>query len=675
MKEITDKNSPINPLRRRFVTGLAMGGAITSLGLTGCTSIPSSGAGTTTNRSKNFSKNKELRGTQFDLTISEQRVNFTGRTRVATAINGGLPGPILRWKEGETVTLRVTNKLPVSSSIHWHGLILPNRMDGVPGLTFDGIAPNTTFTYRFKVQQSGSYWYHSHSGYQEQTGAHGAIIIDPKTASTYQYDREHMIFLTDWSDEDPNQIYAKLKKLSHYYNFKERTLSNLMSEIQANGVAKTWETRKMWNEMRMSQRDISDVTGYTYTFLMNGVTPAQGWKGLFKAGEKVLLRFVNGSAMSFFDVRIPGLKMTVVAADGQDIKPVRVDEFRIGVAENYDVIVEPEAQAYTLFAQSIGRSGYARGTLTPDHSLTASVPKLDPMPLLTHADMGMNMGSMKGMDHGAMGMKGAKGATSAETTVDHSKMDHSKMKMPMPKVDHSKMDMSGGKMKGMDHSKMNMSGGKMQGMDHSKMDMSGGNMQGMDHSKMDMSGGNMQGMDHSKMDMSKSMIKHPASEYGPHVDMHAMDPQYRLNDPGVGLRNNGRRVLTYADLRNLHPTKDKRQPTREIELHLTGNMSRYIWSIDGIKYADAQPIHLKYGERVRITFVNDTMMNHPMHLHGLWSELETGDPNYMPRKHTVIVQPGSKISYQVTADALGNWAYHCHLLYHMAAMFRKVIVS
>lgn len=602
MKKMTDRNVPINPLRRRFVTGLAIGGVAASLGLTGCTATPSLGTSSTSKRSKKQNANKELHGTEFDLTISEQRVNFTGKTRVATAINGGTPGPILRWKEGETVTLRVTNKLPVSSSIHWHGLILPNNMDGVPGLTFDGIAPNTTFTYRFKVQQSGSYWYHSHSGYQEQMGANGAIIIDPKKPSTYHYDREHMIFLTDWTDENPEHLYAKLKKLSHYYNFKERTLTDLINEIQANGIAKTWKTRKMWNEMRMSQRDISDVTGYTYTYLMNGVTPNEGWKGLFKAGEKVLLRFVNGSAMSFFDVRIPDLKMTVVAADGQDIKPVSIDEFRIGVAESYDVIVEPQDnQAYTLFAQSIGRSGYARGTLTPDLTMTATVPKLDPMPLLTHADMGMNMSSMSGMDHDAMGMKGDRGDSGKE--IDHSKMDH------------------------------------------------------------------------SKMDMSKSMIKHPKSEYGAHVDMHAMDPQYRLNDPGVGLRNNGRHVLTYADLRNLHPTKDHRKPSREIELHLTGNMSRYMWSIDGIKYADAQPIHLKYGERVRITLVNDTMMNHPMHLHGLWSELETGDPQYMPRKHTVIVQPGSKISYQVTADALGNWAYHCHLLYHMATMFRKVIVS
>jgi len=624
--------SSINKTRRRFVTGLAAGGAISSLGLTGCSTF-SAGITTSPTNNRPHTGQKELTGTAFDLTISEQRVNFTGKIRVATAINGTVPAPTLRWKEGETVTLRVTNKLPVSSSIHWHGIILPNNMDGVPGLTFDGIAPNSTFTYRFKITQSGSYWYHSHSGYQEQTGAHGAIIIEPKKPSSYRYDREHTIFLSDWTDEDPERLYAKLKKLSHYYNFKERTFIDLINEVQANGVAKTWESRKMWNQMRMSQRDISDVTGYTYTYLMNGATPAEGWKGIFKAGEKVLLRFINGSAMSFFDVRIPGLKMTVVAADGQDIQPVQIDEFRIAVAESYDVLVEPKAhQAYTLFAQSMGRSGYARGTLAPDLSMTAAVPKLDPMPLLSHADMGMNMGAMgamSGMDKSAMGMKGAKGDTAE---VDHSKMDHSKM----------------------DHSKMN----------HNSMKKPAATV---DHSKMD----------HSKMnhDMSQSMIDHPATEYGPHVDMHAMDPQYRLNDPGVGLRNNGRRVLTYADLRNLYPTKDRRKPSREIELHLTGNMSRYMWSIDGIKYADAQPIRLKYGERVRFTFVNDTMMNHPMHLHGLWSELETGDLNYMPRKHTVVVQPGAKISYQVTADALGNWAYHCHLMYHMAAMFRKVIVS
>ncbi|MCK5897251.1 MAG: copper resistance system multicopper oxidase, partial [Cocleimonas sp.] len=418
--------SVVNPTRRRFVTGLAVGGVISSVGLTGCSVFPT-GASRPQN-SKVETGREELTGTTFDLTISEQRVNFTGKIRVATAINDTVPGPTLRWKEGETVTLRVTNKLPVTSSIHWHGIILPNKMDGVPGLTFDGIAPNTTFTYRFKVEQSGSYWYHSHSGFQEQTGAHGAIIIEPKKPSSYHYDREHTVFLSDWTDEDPADLYAKLKKLSHYYNFKERTVGDLINEVQANGVAKTWASRKMWNDMRMSQRDISDVTGYTYTYLMNGATPAKGWKGMFKAGEKVLLRFINGSAMSFFDIRIPALKMTVVAADGQDIKPVLIDEFRLAVAESYDVLVEPKAdQAYTIFAQSIGRSGYARGTLAPDLSMTAAVPKLDPMPLLSHADMGMNMGSMSGMDHSAMGHQGAKGDSGAAATVDHSKMDHSKM--------------------------------------------------------------------------------------------------------------------------------------------------------------------------------------------------------------------------------------------------------
>ncbi len=592
--------------RRRFVTGLAAGGALASIGL----SPFSSAYATTQERHLAQQAMPELSGNSFQLNLGEQRLNFTGKQRIAQTINGSVPGPVLRWREGDTVTLKVKNNLPVTSSIHWHGMILPTNMDGVPGLSYNGIKSGETFNYRFKIQQSGTYWYHSHSGFQEQKGMYGAIVIEPRQRDPYQYDRDYVVMLSDWSDEDPNRIYAKLKKLSHYYNFNERTAADTFREIKANGVAKTWKSRKMWNQMRMSTRDLSDVTGYTYTYLMNGQTPAEGWKGLFKRGEKIRLRFVNGSAMSFFDVRIPGLKMTVVASDGQNIKPVSVDEFRIAVAETYDVIVQPsDDSAYTIFAQSIGRSGYARGTLTPDLSLTANVPKMDAVPNLTHADMGMNM---SGMDHSKMGNQ------------------------------------------------------PMQGMDHSKM-------KGMDHSKMDNQP--MQGMDHSKMDMSKSMIKHADTEYGAHVDMRAMDPQYRLSDPGVGLRNNGRRVLTYSDLRNLYPTKDRREPNREIELHLTGNMSRYMWSINGIKYADAQPIQLKYGERVRITFVNDTMMNHPMHLHGMWSELETGDMSHLPRKHTVIVQPGSKISYQVTADAKGRWAYHCHLLYHMAGMFREVVVA
>ncbi len=616
LKSILENRHLVNMPRRRFVQGIAMGGVYTALGL---------GSGALLAAVKNQQGPGELQGKQFDLTIGEQGVNFTGVARKATAINGSVPAPILRWREGDLVTLRVTNMLPVTSSIHWHGIILPSAMDGVPGISdgFDGIKPGETFTYQFPVMQSGTYWYHSHSGFQEQTGMYGAIVIDPKEPEPFSYDRDYVVVLSDWSDEDPNDIYAKLKKMSHYYNFNERTHADLMKQIKEKGVAQTWAEQEMWNEMRMSQRDLSDVTGYTYTFLMNGQTPADGWLGLFKRGEKVRLRFINASAMTFFDVRIPGLKMTVIAADGQYVQPVSVDEFRMGVAETFDVIVEPkDDMAYTLFAQTIDRSGYARGTLTPDVSLKAESPAMDPVPELTHGDMGMAH-SMENMD--------------------------------------GDMDMQ------MDHSQHNMNGSKKMQMETMKC---GAGMMMGSNTSMDMSGDIK-----NPSDFTAKPLNHAATEYGPHVDMRADNAQYRLNDPGVGLRDNGRRVLTYADLKNFRTSWDMRDPDREIELHLTGNMSRYMWSINGIKHAEAEPLRWKLGELIRITFVNDTMMNHPMHLHGMWSDLETGDNDYLPRKHTVVVQPGSRISYRVTVDAEGGWAFHCHMLYHMPGMFRTVIVS
>jgi CopA family copper-resistance protein len=572
--------NPADYSRRRFIQGVAAGSGLLATGLG-----PAVMAG-----SSSMSQQQMLSGNHFKLAFDYQKVNFTGRERLATAINGSVPAPVLRWKQGERVTLDVTNKLATDSSIHWHGLILPSAMDGVPHISenFTGIKPGESFRYQFDVKQSGTYWYHSHSGFQEQTGAYGAIIIDPAEPPHYSYEREHVIVLSDWSDEDPEDIYAKLKKMSHYYNTRERTAGDSWSDIQSYGWNKAWNRRKMWNSMRMSDRDISDVTGKTYTFLMNGQTPADNWTGLFNKGERVLLRIINASAMTLFDVRIPGLKMMVVAADGQYVDPINVDEFRIGVAETYDVLVDPrDDTAYTIFAQTIDRSGYAAGRLTAHPSLQAEVPSMDAGPILTHGDMGM--GGMGGMDH--------------------SNMDHSNMSAEMMAM------------------------------------MAGGG------------------------------IEHADTEYGPHIDMLAENPQYRLDDPGVGLRNNGRRVLTYSDLYNLEPTPDPRDPDREIELHLNGNMRRYMWSINGVKFADAEPLMMKYGERLRITLVNDTMMNHPMHLHGVWSDLETGDDGFIPRKHTVIVQPGSKISYRVTADAPGSWAYHCHLLYHMPGMFREVVIS
>ncbi|MCH8101358.1 MAG: copper resistance system multicopper oxidase [Proteobacteria bacterium] len=601
--------------RRRFVTGAAAGGALLGLGLP----TNSSMAAASTRQSV-----PTLRGSSFDIDIGYKTVNFTGHERSATAFNGTVPGPVLRWREGERVTLRVTNHLAHDSSIHWHGMILEAGMDGVPGISFDGIKPGETFTYQFDVRQNGTFWYHSHSDFQEQTGLYGAIVIDPAKPDPVSYDRDYVVVLSDWSDEKPEKIYSKLKKQSDYYNFRARTAGDFFRDVSEKGLSQTRKDRAMWNQMRMSDRDLSDVTGYTYTFLMNGATPDDGWLGLFKKGEKVRLRFVNGSAMSIYDVRIPGLKMTVVAADGQNIEPVSIDEFRIAVAETYDVIVEPSADsAYTIFAQSIDRTGYARGILSPDANWAAEVPPLDPPPLLGHREMGM--GGMGGMGHDMSGMSG---------------MDH---------------DMSG-----------------MSGMDHGKHDMS--KMSGMQEvTRKDSRAPDPAGYG------SKSDITHVATEFGPQVDMLASTPQDGLSDPGIGLRDNqrlyNRRVLTYADIRNLERTGDLRDPEREIELHLTGSMTRYMWSMNGIKFKDADLLRLKFGERVRISLVNDTMMTHPIHLHGMWSELETGEPEFIPRKHTVIVQPGSRISYLVTADAMGGWAFHCHLIYHMPGMFREVRVS
>lgn len=659
------KNTPSTMNRRQFVRGLAL----TSVAAAVAANIPSAFAndefisqGTT----KFNPKQSMLTGTEFDLTISETMVNITGTPAVATLVNGSLPAPTLVWREGETVTLRVKNELNVDSSIHWHGIILPTNMDGVPGFSFDGIKPGETYTYQFTLTQNGTYWYHSHSAYQEQTGVFGAIVILPKKQEPVHSDHDYVIQLSDWSDTPPETIYANLKKMGDYYNFNQRTVGDFWSELKQKGFSQAWKDRTMWNEMRMTDRDLSDVSGATYTYLMNGLSPNAHWRTVVESGKKVRLRFINSSAMTFFDVQIPGLKMTVVAADGNLIQPVEVDEFRIGVAETYDVIVEPDTnkQAYAIFAQAIDRSGYAIGSITSDASKLAATPAMDPLPILSMTDMGMDH-SMPGMEMGGM--------------------------------DHSGHDMSGGmQIDGMDQSGHDMSGGmQMDGMDHVGHDMSG-NMKAPDYThaltmeKMAM-GQDVSGVDHSKhshdmptmkvdldtieipMDMNPKLpqISVPKKE-GPQIDMRATGAKYRLNDPGVGLRNNGRKVLTYADLKNLYPTRHEPKPTKELLLRLTGNMERYMWSIDGIPFDEAPPLQFKYGERIRVTFINDTMMNHPMHLHGVWSDLETGDENHIPRKHTIVVQPGAKISYRVTMDARGDWAYHCHMLYHMMGMFRRV---
>ncbi len=646
-KKKNTKGGGVFPIsRRQFVEGLAAGGAMAAVGWQG---LPA------------FAESKPqmpatLTGSHFDLTIDTLPVRITGRRCMATAVNGSVPGPTLRWREGDTVTLAVTNRMKKSASIHWHGVRSPAGMDGVPGLSYPGIAPNQTFLYRIPVLQSGTYWYHSHTRFQEQTGLIGALIIDRAGKDPIAFDREYVVMLTDWTDTDPETVFSNLKEQSEYYNFHQRTAGSFFSDVRKNGLRSTISDRLMWGRMNMTPTDIADVSGATYTYLLNGNTPNANWTGLFEPGERVRLRFINGSSMTFFDVRLPGLPLTVVQADGNDIEPVVVDEFRIGVAETYDVVVQPrDNAAYTIFAQAEDRSGYARGTLATRPGITAEVPPLDPRPLRTLIDMGM--GKMAGRN-----MSGINGMKQEDM-------------QGMPGMDSSGGD-SGGPPEKKDDAGDAHAG--MQGMAGSTAGMKMGNKAGTipfpqpgPHS-MPLALPSGAGIRETKLQPSNPVHM----RLGPQVDMIPMSVTERLNDPGDGLHNNGRRVLTYADLRARYRGVDRRPPTREIELHLTGNMQRYIWGFNGEKFSSAKPIEMRLGERLRIVLINDTMMEHPIHLHGLWSELENGHGEWNPYKHTIIVKPSERVSYLISADTPGKWAYHCHLLYHMeAGMFRTVVVS
>ena len=591
--------------RRRFVQGLIAGGVIAA--------FPSIlHAGALSGRETRSGTVPELSGKILELVIDESPVNFTGVVRMATTINGTIPAPTLRLREGDEVTIRVTNKLSVPSSIHWHGIILPYQMDGVPGISFKGIMPGETFVYKFKLQQSGTYWYHSHSGFQEMTGMYGALIIEPREKDIISSDNEHVIQLSDWTDDDPMALFRKLKIQSDVFNFNQPTVPEFFDDVSTSGVSNALQRRKMWHQMRMNPTDLADLSASTMTFLMNGTAPMANWRGLFKAGEKLRLRFINGSSNSFFDVRIPELKLTVVQADGQNVEPVTVDEFRFGPGETYDVIVEPKNDAYTIFAQSMDRSGYAKGTLSTSPSIDAPVPALDAVEWLTMTDM---MGNMAGSsDHSSMaGMSGMK-----STEMDHSAMGHGQMQM--------------------------------------------------DHSK--------HGMSNNPLAVASSKVRHAKTEYGSSVDMRVDMPRTNLDDPGIGLRKNGRRVLTLADLHSLDGITNQQEPEVEIELHLTGNMERYSWSFDGLEFGKSTPVHMKHNQRLRVILQNDTMMTHPMHLHGMWSDLENDKGDVQVRRHTIPVQPAQRISFLTTPHDVGRWAWHCHLLFHMdAGMFREVVVS
>jgi len=588
--------------------------------------------------------------TVYDLLIAETPITVAGKHTSAVTINGTVPGPLIQLQEGENALIRVTNRLREDTSIHWHGFILPPEMDGVPGVSFPGIRPGETFEYRFPVRQNGTYWYHSHSGLQEQLGHYGPIIIRPVEAYPYQFDREFTVVLSDWTFENPYRVLDRLKKQGNYYNVQRRTVGDFVRDVERNGFIATVRDRLMWLDMRMDPTDIMDVTGATYSYLMNGLAPGGNWTGEFRPGERVLIHVINAAADSFFDVRVPDLPLTIVQSNGQYVEPVETDEFRIAIAETYDFIVEPGNRPYTLFAESMDRTGYASGTLTPRAGWNAPIPARRKRELLTMADMGMShgetgMAGMAGMDHG-----------------DMAGMDHGNM--PMPTVPPAAAAPSR-PAPADEHAGHDMGASAPAAAAGTTVDQARYATAGMTRTEGLRAPGTLPGM-----------LEHEAGRHGADNAAVPMMVTSRLAEPGTGLGRDGRRVLVYTDLRALRPLSTFRPPTREIEIHLTGNMERFMWSIDGIPFEKAEPIRMNYGEMIRLTMVNDTMMNHPMHLHGMFMELENGHGGKIPRVHTVNVKPAERLSLLVDVDAPGRWAFHCHILYHMeVGMFRVVEVS
>ena len=589
------------------------------------------------------SRLSEVSGSSIDLTLDRAAWPINGKAGSAITINGTVPGPILRLKEGQRVRIAVTNRMDEAASIHWHGMLVPFRMDGVPGVTFPGIPARSTFVYEFPVVQSGTYWYHSHSGFQEQVGLYGPIVIDPKGVDPVQYDREYVVMLSDFSFLSPEMIIQRLKQEGGVFNYQRQTVASLLA-----GRDQTLAERLQWAKMLMDPTDISDVTGAIYTFLINGYGPEDNWTGLFRRGERIRLRFINAGAQMVFNVRIPGLHMTVVAADGQMVRPVRVDEFQIGNAETYDVTVQPmDDKAYTIVSEAVDRSGMGRATLAPRLGMTAPVPPLRERPLATMKDMGMDMSSMdmgdmdKSTGSNSSGMSGMSGMSKGVQTGAQAKQG---------------MQQSGG-MQGMS----GMSG--KSGMAR----MSSSTPPGMAPQKP--RGSDL--MSGPEMDM-RDPKNAPGVKMGPGVQTIAPMPQDRTGDPGMGLESVGHRVLTYRDLIALERNPDPRTPTRALDIHLIGNMQKFMWGFDGEKFSETtKPYTFRKRERVRVTLINDSMMLHPIHLHGHFFEVVNGAPeNHRPRKHTVNVLPGGKVSFDITAEP-GDWAFHCHMLYHMhAGMFQ-----
>ncbi|WP_324262297.1 copper resistance system multicopper oxidase [Altererythrobacter sp. H2] len=604
-------------------------------------------------------------GNEIALTIGQVSVEVDGKVSRAIGINGTVPGPLIRLKEGQRVRLRVQNTLDEDSSIHWHGLLVPFEMDGVPGVSFPGIMPRSTFDYEFDLSHAGTYWYHSHSAYQEEDGVYGPIVIDPAGPDPVAYDREHVLVLSDHSPLAGATIYRKLKQMGGpYFNRQRMTLSGLLA-----GRDLTAKERWEWAQMRMDAADIADVTGSTYAFTINGFGPFDNWTGLFTPGERVRLRIINASAQTTFNIRIPGLPMTVVQADGLNVRPVAVDEFQIGTAETYDVVVTPGDRAYSFVSEASDRSGLGRATLAPREGMSAPVPPLRPRPLLTMKDMGMGDMDHSGMNHGAMGSGSSNPAKvrGVDPTAQQNASGELWKLTGWKETGAVVATAAAAGMAGMDHAAMGhgsvAASPAAAPMDHAAMG----------HTAPAAAGQAAAPMDHGSMGM-RDFANAPEVDKNPGVQTISPMPVDRMGDPGTGLEDVGHRVLNYRDLMALERNPDVRAPSRQLDIHLTGNMERYMWSFDGVKMSEpAEPIPFRHNERVRVRLVNDTMMQHPIHLHGHFFELVTGHGAWSPRKHTVNVQPGGTATFDVTLDAQGDWAFHCHNLYHMTAGMMRVV--
>ena len=595
-----------------------------------------------------------------DLVIAETPMSIAGRRATPVTINGTVPGPLLRYREGDELLIRVDNRLREDTSIHWHGVLVPPAMDGVPGVSFPGIRAGEVFEYRYRVRQYGTYWYHSHSGLQEQLGHYGPMILDPADGYPYPFDREFVVVLSDWTFENPYRVLDRLKKQGNYYNVQRRTLGEFFRDAARDGLMATIRDRLMWLDMRMDPTDLHDVTGATYTYLMNGLAPGANWSGVFQPGERVLVRVINAAADTIFDVRIPDLPLTIVQSNGQFVQPVETDEFRISIAETYDFVVQPQDRPYTLFAESMDRTGYARGTLTPRLGWNAQVPTPRRRPVLTISDMGMAHGEMAGMSTTG-GMAGMDQGNMARDTAAN-RPSPAPPAAPTPAADpHAGHVMPGASAA----PATTAAAAATRAVDALATDKARYAIAGVSRTEGLRAPGTLPGM-----------LEHEPGRHGVDNAAVPMMVMSRLGEPGVGLGKDGWRVLRYTDLRSLRPLSNFTAPTREIEMHLTGNMERFMWSIDGIPFDRAQPVRVNYGERIRLTMVNDTMMNHPMHLHGMFMELENGHGQFIPRVHTINVKPAERLSLLFHADEPGRWAFHCHILYHMeVGMFRVFEVS